>query len=56
VVLASNLETLARLRSSLRERLKNSSLTDGARLAAEIEAAYREIWRLWCESGASEPR
>lgn len=57
VVLASDLDTLARLRSSLRERMKSSSLADGGRLAAEIEAAYRDMWRLWCENGAHhQPR
>ena len=45
---ASELEALARLRSSLRDRLKASGLLDGRRLAREIEAAYRLVWRRWC--------
>jgi predicted O-linked N-acetylglucosamine transferase (SPINDLY family) len=48
VELASHTEEIARLRRSLRERMKNSSLTDGSRLAVEIEAAYRSMWREWC--------
>jgi predicted O-linked N-acetylglucosamine transferase (SPINDLY family) len=48
VELANDIDGLTRLRSSLREKMKNSSLTDGARLAAEIEAAYREMWTEWC--------
>jgi predicted O-linked N-acetylglucosamine transferase (SPINDLY family) len=48
VELANDREGLALLRSSLRGRMKNSSLTDGERLAVEIEAAYREMWAEWC--------
>ena len=53
VELAGDVEALARLRGSLRERMKNSSLTDGVRLAAEIEAAYREMWSEWCAKGST---
>jgi predicted O-linked N-acetylglucosamine transferase (SPINDLY family) len=35
-------------RSTLREQLKSSPLMDGKRFAADIEAAYRELWRQWC--------
>lgn len=51
--LAGDIDKLAAFRSSLRERMKKSSLTDNIRLAAEIEAAYREMWRSWCAQSAS---
>lgn len=48
VHLAENLDTLARLRASLRERLMKSSLYDGKTLAIEVEQAYRRMWEKWC--------
>jgi len=43
---------LARLRGSLRERLRASPLMDEARFAADLEALYGSMWRRWC----AEPR
>jgi protein O-GlcNAc transferase len=51
VDLANDLPRLAELRGSLRQRMLNSPLTDGAKFAKGVEAAYRQIWRTWCESG-----
>jgi predicted O-linked N-acetylglucosamine transferase (SPINDLY family) len=48
VRLASDLPRLAALRAELRERMRQSPLCDGQRLARDIEAAYREMWRTWC--------
>jgi predicted O-linked N-acetylglucosamine transferase (SPINDLY family) len=48
VKLASDLPRLAELRRSLRSRMENSVLMDGARFARSIEAAYRAMWRQWC--------
>ncbi|MBN9663699.1 MAG: tetratricopeptide repeat protein [Acidobacteria bacterium] len=50
VELASNRRALAQLRASLRARMHANGLTSGENLAREIEAAYREVWRLWCDS------
>jgi predicted O-linked N-acetylglucosamine transferase (SPINDLY family) len=47
--LAADLPRLAQLRSSLRERLRASPLMDGQRFARSMEAAYRRMWRTWCE-------
>lgn len=46
--LAGEPERLAALSRSLRERLKASPLVDARGLARVLEAAYREMWQLWC--------
>ena len=47
--LASDLDHLATLRGTLRERLKRSPLMDGPRFAQGMESAYRDVWRRFCE-------
>jgi predicted O-linked N-acetylglucosamine transferase (SPINDLY family) len=51
VELANDRPRLRGLSSTLRERMEASALMDGARLAREIEAAYRTMWREWCANG-----
>ena len=51
--LANDLPRLATLRSSLRARMKNSPLMDGPRYARDVERAFEQMWRNWCESGVS---
>jgi predicted O-linked N-acetylglucosamine transferase (SPINDLY family) len=46
--LAENLEHLGELRRTLRARMQESPLMDGARFARNLEAAYRDIWRRYC--------
>lgn len=46
--LAGDLEHLAALRLTLRERMKASPLNDGPRFAREVERAFRWMWREWC--------
>ena len=55
VALASDLPWLAALRSGLREKMKASPLMDSKRFAADIEAAYRQMWRAWCAQQARQP-
>lgn len=50
VALAGNPAKLAELRTSLRQRMKDSPLCDGKRMAREVEAAYRQMWQTWCDS------
>jgi len=47
--LAADTARLAELRSTLRQRMEDSVLMDGAGFARGIESAYRTMWRTWCE-------
>jgi predicted O-linked N-acetylglucosamine transferase (SPINDLY family) len=49
VALANDLPRLNELRMSLRERMERSPLRDPVSFARDVEAAYREMWRVWCE-------
>jgi protein O-GlcNAc transferase len=46
---AGERELLAELRASMRERMLKSPLMDEARFLRDLEQAYREMWRRWCE-------
>lgn len=48
VTLASEPRRLASIRAGLRERMRQSPLTNGPRYAANLEAAYRRAWQEWC--------
>ncbi len=48
VALARNPARLAQLRNAMRARLLSSPLLDAPRLVANLETAYREMWRQWC--------
>jgi predicted O-linked N-acetylglucosamine transferase (SPINDLY family) len=48
VALANDLDRLKRLRANLRERMINSPLLDGQRMARSLEDAFRGMWRRWC--------
>ena len=47
--LAADQQRLIEIRSSLRARMKASRLMDGSLFARDVEDAYREMWRKWCE-------
>jgi protein O-GlcNAc transferase len=47
--LAGDLPRLGNLRSTLRQRMEQSPLMDAPRFARNIEAAYRRMWRAWCD-------
>jgi len=55
VKLAGDLPRLAHLRATLRERMRNSPVTDAPRFARNVEAAYRQMWRAWCNKQCSNP-
>jgi predicted O-linked N-acetylglucosamine transferase (SPINDLY family) len=48
--LARDMQRLAELRGSLRQRMQDSPITDGAGFTRDVEAAYRLMWRAWCAS------
>jgi predicted O-linked N-acetylglucosamine transferase (SPINDLY family) len=52
VTLASDLPRLSALRNALRERMTNSPLCDGPRLATNLLATLRAAWRRWCSTRA----
>ena len=45
---AKNVEELARLRASMRERMKASPLMDEAGFARDMESAFKNMWHRWC--------
>jgi predicted O-linked N-acetylglucosamine transferase (SPINDLY family) len=49
VELANDLPRLAELRRGLRGRMQSSPLMDAPRFGRNVEAAYRKMWREWCE-------
>jgi predicted O-linked N-acetylglucosamine transferase (SPINDLY family) len=51
--LASNLESLAAIRASMRQRFAQSPLGDPKQLARSIETAYRNMWLRWLDSNAN---
>jgi predicted O-linked N-acetylglucosamine transferase (SPINDLY family) len=50
--LAADVNRLQQLRSGLRDRMLASPLCDAPRFARNLESAYRQMWRNWCESPA----
>jgi protein O-GlcNAc transferase len=40
-----------RLRATLRDRLAASPLMDSSTFVADLESAYRQMWRAWCGPG-----
>ena len=52
--LAGNTEALARIRTTLRQRMQASVLSDAKRFAGQVERAYREMWQAWVRSVGGE--
>jgi predicted O-linked N-acetylglucosamine transferase (SPINDLY family) len=48
--LAGDVKRLGELRCTLRQRMEQSPLMDAPKFARNLEAAYRQMWRTWCES------
>jgi protein O-GlcNAc transferase len=50
VALASDWDALEDIRNNLRQRLQHSTLGSPKKYAAQVETAYRDLWRQWLES------
>ena len=50
VTWAADLNKLSNVRKELRDMMARSLLCDGKRFTANLEGAYRQIWRTWCSS------
>ena len=50
VKMAGDLPQLAELRRTLRQRMEASPLMDAPRFTRNVESAYREMWKKWCNS------
>jgi protein O-GlcNAc transferase len=50
---ATDVTGLSRMRETLRKRVADSAFGDPARYTCAVEAAYREMWRSWCDAGNS---
>lgn len=48
--LANDLPKLAELRATLRERMAASAVMNAVQFASDIECAYGQMWRQWCQS------
>ena len=48
IKLAGDLDRLAQLRATLREKMRTSPLCDGATFTRDLETAYRVMWQRWC--------
>lgn len=50
--LANDRARLGSLRGAMRERMRNSIIMDARRITADLENAYREMWRAYCGASA----
>ncbi len=50
IELCEDLEALSSMRMSMRERITESGLCNKEEFAGELEAAYRQMWRKWCDT------
>jgi predicted O-linked N-acetylglucosamine transferase (SPINDLY family) len=50
VELANDRKCLVDLRSTLRQRMRESPLMDAAGFARNVESVYQTMWKTWCSS------
>lgn len=56
VALAADIDSLERVRATLRGAVSASSLLDHAGFARSMETAYRDMWQRWCAAHRDDPR
>ena len=49
--LTADLDVLNDLRQTMRNKLHSSSLCDGASHTRDLESAFRDMWKTWCQTG-----
>ena len=49
--LATDPQALEKRRKDQRDRVMRSALCDAPRFALQLESAFREMWRRWCDAG-----
>ncbi len=49
IALADDVDRLVELRQTLRQRFTQSALGNGRRFTGTLEAAYRQMWKRWCQ-------
>ena len=54
VAFAGQVEHLAAIRASLRDKMLGSVLCDAGRVGREMESAFRQMWRRWCQGRIRE--
>ena len=54
VSLANAPDRLSELHKDLRNRMQGSPLCDSGAFTRDVEAAYREMWRRWCNTATEE--
>jgi predicted O-linked N-acetylglucosamine transferase (SPINDLY family) len=52
--LGGDLSRLRGMRATLRKRMEDSPLLDAAGFTKNLEAAYRQAWRQWCNAGKTD--
>lgn len=53
--LAKDFPRLIELRTTLRNRLAHSAVTDGFSYTRQLERNYRQVWHEWCKGGDTSP-
>jgi protein O-GlcNAc transferase len=51
--LAGDAARLSQLRATIRDRMQRSPLMDAIGFTADMEAAFRRVWRAWCNEGTT---
>jgi predicted O-linked N-acetylglucosamine transferase (SPINDLY family) len=56
VFLSQAVSRIPELRRNVRRAFQSSSFMDEAGVTRRVEAAFRDMWRIWCRTGGRRPR
>ncbi len=48
LALAGDVEVLAKLNATIRDKMQHSSLTNAEQFTRSLEETYKEVWKKWC--------